>query len=543
MKIAFPSKLKVVDTFPFMIIFGVLIGLTNMSLVALLSSPEFFSLNPKISSILFISALLVFVFGKLFVESKVIRESVAFSLGLTKELVKKVLSTKYQTFEGLDRGRLYSILSDDINVIGENIRLILNLSSKVIILTLGVVYIFSISILVGFSLLGIILFAVIITNSYSKSASKVEVKRKELQNDFMSYLNAIFDGYKELSLNSRSKKAFQIDVLQNCNEYAYNRQKVSFKFLHNFSIQEFFFYFIPGFIAFILPIFVLNLDATKVFQLIILFLFMLGPITELMHTAPEIVSLKVAWNRIKKLRNDLNLIVTKPAGSLPTVEKNIQSLKIENILFSYGANNTIDDFKIGPISFEANKGDIIFITGGNGSGKTTIAKVITGLYTPDSGSIYIDNKKIESHELCEYYSTVFSDYYLFEKLYGIDVDAKSELIKSYLRYFELDKKVFLNKDKISSIKLSSGQKKRLALILCLLNDSPIILLDEWAADQSPSFKKIFYHNIILELKQMGKIVIAITHDDHYYNVADKIIKLDSGKIENIIYKAGMSLKN
>lgn len=194
-------------------------------------------------------------------------------------------------------------------------------------------------------------------------------------------------------------------------------------------------------------------------------------------------------------------------------------------------------FEIGSTSkafnHEFKSGEITFITGGNGSGKTTLAKLITGLYEPEEGQICINGKEVNYTDLNNCYSSVFSDYFLFNKLYGINHVEKSEDIERILKSLQINDKLTINDGVFSTVDLSSGQKKRLALLVSYLDDRPIFLFDEWAADQDPEFRKYFYHEILPGLKALGKCVIAITHDDHYFDTADKVIKLEMGKIESV----------
>ena len=175
----------------------------------------------------------------------------------------------------------------------------------------------------------------------------------------------------------------------------------------------------------------------------------------------------------------------------------------------------------------------MFIIGGNGSGKTTLAKLLTGLYIPHDGEITVDGKPVANFQLGEYFSTVFSDFHLFDKLYNIDLsgETKRDEAQRYLETLHLDGKIELTGDSFSTTDLSGGQRKRLALLKCYLEDCPVYLFDEVAADQDPEFRKFFYRELLPKMKEKGKIVIAITHDDHYFDVADKVIKMDMGKID------------
>jgi putative ATP-binding cassette transporter len=188
-----------------------------------------------------------------------------------------------------------------------------------------------------------------------------------------------------------------------------------------------------------------------------------------------------------------------------------------------------------------NQGEIVFIIGGNGSGKTTLAKLVTGLYKADGGEILINEKPVHPAELGEYFSTVFSPICLFDTLYNIDTNNKQNDIKKYLNMLNLDDKVHITGNKYSTIELSSGQRKRLGLLQCFLEDAPIFLFDEWAADQDPTYRQYFYRKILPEMKQAGKLIIAITHDDHYFDVADKVFKMDNGKLEPYFHNAPKTL--
>jgi ABC-type siderophore export system fused ATPase/permease subunit len=219
---------------------------------------------------------------------------------------------------------------------------------------------------------------------------------------------------------------------------------------------------------------------------------------------------------------------------LDNLHQEVDSLKVQGLMFAYEPEDEEHEkgFAVGPIDFEVKKGEALFIIGGNGSGKTTIAKLITGLYTGDKGSIKINNVEIDNTRIGEYFSTIYSNYHLFKKIYGVDIDGKEPEIQKYLKILNLEEKVQLNNGSFSTLDLSGGQRKRLALMQCCLEDRPIYLFDEVAADQDPEFRRFFYREMLTKMKQKGKIVIAITHDDHYFDVADKIIKMDMGKISS-----------
>ena len=195
-------------------------------------------------------------------------------------------------------------------------------------------------------------------------------------------------------------------------------------------------------------------------------------------------------------------------------------------------------FLLGPISLSLQPGQITYIVGGNGSGKSTLAKLITGLYVPETGSIYLDGIPITEHNLewyRQHFSAIFTDFYLFDSCLGFNHTDIDQEVESYLRHLQLDHKVQVRDGVLSTTNLSQGQRKRLALLTAYLEDRPIYLFDEWASDQEPLFRDFFYKQILVKLKQQGKAVVVITHDDRYFHLADQIIKLDYGKVatENV----------
>jgi len=191
-------------------------------------------------------------------------------------------------------------------------------------------------------------------------------------------------------------------------------------------------------------------------------------------------------------------------------------------------------FLLGPISLSLQSGKITYIVGGNGSGKSTLAKLITGLYVPQGGSIYLDSIPITDHNrewYRQHFSAIFSDFYLFDRYLGFNHNDLDRDVERYLKQLQLDHKVQVKDGVLSTTRLSQGQRKRLALLTAYLEDRPIYLFDEWASDQEPLFRDLFYKQILVKLKERGKTVIVITHDDRYFHLADHIIKLDYGKVE------------
>jgi putative ATP-binding cassette transporter len=212
---------------------------------------------------------------------------------------------------------------------------------------------------------------------------------------------------------------------------------------------------------------------------------------------------------------------------------NFNKIELRSLYFEYKDSEVYDNFSVGPIDLTINRGEILFFVGGNGCGKTTLLKALTMLYNKlQAGSIFVDDKLIDHSNYLEYrelYSAIFYDFHLFDKLYGLEgIDPKR--VNDLLTLMQIDNKTEFKVDRFTIQNLSTGQRKRLALIVTFLEDKPIYIFDEWAADQDPQFKNYFYDILLHKLKAEGKTVIAVSHDDRYFHVADRVIKMDYGKI-------------
>ena len=257
-------------------------------------------------------------------------------------------------------------------------------------------------------------------------------------------------------------------------------------------------------------------------------LYITGPVTLILNSMPQIANAKVSLRNITRVFDALS---REAASDDVKPLANWDAVRFSDISYRYDDSEC--NFELGPVDFEIVKGEVTFIVGGNGSGKSTLCKLIALHYAPTSGEIHFGDVRIDQNSLNsgrQYISAIFTDYYLFDRLLNNVDKVDEELVNRYLRLLKIDTKVRLEKGRFSTISLSDGQKKRLALLVAFLEDRDIYLFDEWAADQDPVFKQVFYHSILPELKARNKAVVVISHDDRFFHVADKVLVMEEGKL-------------
>ncbi|WP_367154761.1 multidrug ABC transporter permease/ATP-binding protein [Methylomonas sp. HYX-M1] len=269
-------------------------------------------------------------------------------------------------------------------------------------------------------------------------------------------------------------------------------------------------------------------------------LFLRTPLTGLIAAIPGLIGGSVALAKLDSL--ELPCYNPKFSVAQTAATATWRTLTLKNVEYRYPALENGNPFSVGPIDFELRRGELVFLIGGNGSGKTTFSRLLTGLYRPQNGQLLLDGHPLtEAHRPAyrSLFSSVFSDFYLFSRLLGPNgADADPEQIRFWLNQFGLADKVTVEDSKLSDTNLSQGQRKRLALIAALLEDRPVLVLDEWAADQDPEYRRRFYSEWLPLLKASGKTVLAITHDEHYFSVADRIVKMDEGHIHALETRQG-----
>lgn len=526
----FPSHEIYRSKIPLILLLSILSGLANVVVIIMVTSFVKSEISLTYIAFYFTLTIGLYLFGRRFVQISLIKFTRNLVYDMTIRLTGKIFSTSYQKFEKIDRGRVYTALNDDVARVGESTNVFLSLVTNIITVVGVFVYLASIALWATLLTLSLIISLAAIYYLVSTKTNIYFEKARDERSIFMTLINGLIDGYKEISLQLNKKIEYKNDVARSAGSYKDKIITADVRFVNAFMIGEFLLVALLGFVAFGLPVMFQNIEYFTVVSFVVVLLYLIGPINGILGNVPAIMVLKISWNRIQEFLKEIpaNLDLSEASGMKETTLENID---LQGVTFSYSNQNKEHVFGVGPIDLKVKAGEILFIVGGNGSGKTTLAKLITGLYEPDNGKIFVNGKSVKPHEIGEYYSTVFSPPYLFEKLYSINAEELKEEINEYLELLELSHKVKIKDNKYSTTKLSGGQRKRLNLLQCYLEDSPVFLFDELAADQDPEYRRFFYRELLPKMKEMGKIVIAITHDDQYFDVADNVMRMNEGKLE------------
>lgn len=465
---------------------------------------------------------------------------------LRMAMVNRVLASEIEDQERAGAHRLYAVLTKDINDIGVAFsRLPLALYNT--LLLLGCIgYLAYLSLPFLLLTLATTVLGLVVDRIFTRKMVLFFKRSRELEDTMFKQYEAVIHGCNELKIDS-ARRHYVYEKLLRPAAQDYRKTKrradILWAFKLNWTVALIF--SLMGVIVFLgVEVFQAPLEVITGFVLAIMFL--RTPITILIDMVPTIIAGSVSLNKIEQLNlaefnqayttNDSSLVATDDITSFTTLE-------LKKIAYTYPSDNVKDDYRFAlkPLDLTINSGETLFIIGGNGSGKSTFAKLLLGLYHCSQGEILLNDKVIGKEELPWYRShfvSVLSNFYLFDHTFvpeenNISNTKKDELAHHYLRRLELHEKVTIKNGVLSTTDLSVGQRKRLALLNVYLSPSPLVLLDEWAADQDPRFRQFFYHELLPEMKKMGKTIIAITHDDKYFDCADRIFRFDAGVMSEI----------
>lgn len=453
-------------------------------------------------------------------------------LDLRLRFSQQILATPLRWLETLGSPRLFTVLTEDIHVLSEALVQIPMLAINGTIVLGCMSYLAWLSPSMFLGLLGILAVGVAGYQLALRLGIQRFLRARLTQEDLLSHFRALTEGIKDLKVHDRRRHAF-LGLLRGTAEELRSLQ-VSGGVILGVAASggHLLLFLVLGGLLLLAPD-AAGADPTLVSYMMVL-IYMIGPMQVFLDALPRLGRANAAMRRIEELGLTLADHGEEQGGAPPARNLGFREVALDGVVFTFGDPDERHRFALGPLDLVLRAGELTFVIGGNGSGKTTLAKLLTGLYEPDEGRLLVDGVPLTRERLEEYrrrFAVVFSDSFLFDGLLGLDENALDRKAQSYIERLELGDKVMVEDGVFSTTALSQGQRKRLTLLTAYLEDQKIYVFDEWAADQDPAFKHTFYSELLPELKSRGKAVVVISHDDRYYGVADRIIKLESGRIQ------------
>jgi putative ATP-binding cassette transporter len=487
------------------------------------------------SAVLFVVALFLFIKTQHYILITATAEIEAIIHKLRLRLMDHVRRSELLPLESIGRGEIVGAITKETATLTQMSNTLAFAAQGGVLIFFVAMYVAYLSLL-AFALSVIILgIAAVIFHAKSRELAMAAHQASNLEHRLFDRLMDLLNGFKEVRLNSARSDALFDDILEVSRAAANIKIRAQSETFKRMVFLQSALYALLGAIAFAVPTFSGAIGAESVTKTITALVFVVGTCFGLVQAIPIVSAANTAADNIERL--EARLLATIPSMEARAIEpsRGFQKIEFRNVVFRYLDKWSDAVFQVGPIDFTLQSGDLVFITGGNGSGKSTFMKLLCGLYKPDSGEITFDGVRVNDSTRQAYrelIAAIFPDYHLFEKLYGVPDPDPAE-VDSLLTQFRLRDKTHLTDHQFSTLDLSAGQRKRLALIVSLLEKRPLLLLDEWAADQDPEFRRKFYYDLLPELKRTGETVVAISHDDRYLDEMDvpaRKLRMEDGRI-------------
>ncbi|HEX6096255.1 MAG TPA: cyclic peptide export ABC transporter [Thermoanaerobaculia bacterium] len=458
------------------------------------------------------------------------RVSMDLTSNLRARLCDRIARAPYPVLEGFGQAKLRVAVTDDVRRIIAGAEILPQLLVNVVMLVGIFGFLCYLNQHVFFFVLKAIAFGVVTFQIPVYFARKDFRRARHIYDSLEQGIRGLIMGVKELQLDrAKRTKYFRDVLLKNERDLLTTEKRALTTMLAANSYGDLLFFFVIGIVAFVFTNYH-SVSAEELAGIVLVLLYVTGPVAMILNAIPRMSIAVVSLRKIEEIFGELPEAMTEDK---PLTKRAWEQISFRDVTYVHRSDGQHDGFTVGPVDFDLRKGEITFIVGGNGSGKSTLSKMLSLHYLPSGGSIAFDAQKLDADCIDDYrqdVAAIFSDYYLFDRLLCEYDDEKLEMAERYLREFGLQHKVSIRDGMFSTTDLSDGQRKRLALAVSFVDDKKLYLFDEWAADQDPAFKMIFYTEILPELKARGKAVVVVSHDDRYFHVADQVLVMEDGKV-------------
>lgn len=519
-----------------MVLTGLLAGLSSVGLLAVINKLiNGAGSTSQVFAVAFIGLALLKVVSNYLSQLLLVKFAQETILNLGMDLCWKVVRAPYRTLERRGAHEILATLTDDTNAMAWAVNGLPGLAINVAILAGCSLYLAWLS---WQAFLAVVMLAVLGLLGYRQLYNRVlqsSLAVRDAKGALFEHFRSLTEGMKELMLHRARRETFVASDIRQAAEALRHHNLVTTKqYLATDSWTQVLFYGLIGVILLLFPK-LLALSGESLTGYAFAMLYMIGPMWGLLGMVPALSRGQVALEKIEGLGLALDE-GNREGGAERPLSQGVQRVEFLNAVFSYDSKNDDErSFTLGPLDLTLATGELVFIIGGNGSGKSTFVKLLTGLYLPQQGTVRLNDHTIEPASqdwYRQHFAAVFSDFYLFKKLLGLDPSLIASQADGWLKTLRIEHKVTIQNGEYSTVNLSQGQRKRLALVTAMLEDRPFYVFDEWAADQDPQYKEVFYGELLPELRARGKGVIVVTHDDRYFHVGDRVLKLDEGKLSD-----------
>jgi putative ATP-binding cassette transporter len=521
---------------PRLVFMSGLAGISNAAILAAVNSAAQSSSDGKPSLwaiALFVVSLFLFIKTQHYVLIATTAEIEAIIHKLRVRLMDEARRSELLALEAIGRAEIVAAITKETATLTQAANMLAFAAQGLVLMFFVAIYIAYLSLLAF--VLSVVIVGIASALFLAKSRQLTVARREALEweNRLFDRLTDLLDGFKEVRLNSARSEDLFADIVEVSRTAANIKIRTETETLKRLVFSQSSMYVLLGAIVFVVPTFS-SAASESLMKTTTALLFVIGACWGLVQTIPVLAAANAAADNVKELEARLRSTVVAAEADAAALPKRFDKIEMRNIVFRYVDKSSEAAFQVGPVDFTLRSGDLVFITGGNGSGKSTFLKVLAGLYESNAGEITLDGVPVTDRTRENYralISAIFSDYHLFQRLYGIRDPDPAE-VDRLLAQFRLLDKTRLTDGEFRTLDLSGGQRKRLALIVSLLEKRPILLLDEWTADQDPEFRRKFYDELLPALSRAGATVVVVTHDDRYLNELDlpaRRLRMDEGR--------------
>jgi putative ATP-binding cassette transporter len=520
------------------VLVGVLGGLASAALIAVINSTLKAGAQPQASLATFLGVIAVILVSGFTSRILMSQLSEQTTYDLRMRLCRQVAATPLRQLEQIGEHRIVATLSQDvINLTNAQINFpSACINGAILIGCLGYLGWLSPGVL---AVVVVFLALAVVSVRLPESYASRQMRRARTEWDrLVAHFQSLVRGIKELQLHRGRRQGFLDGPLaQTADRYRRHNLASINTYAATNSWGQVLYFLLIGLLLFGFRRF--GDASTEVLTgYTLTTLYIRGPLVALLDLLPMLGRGRISLQKIDDLGFSLAPLPSSVTPAQEAPRPALRQIDLVGVVHSYFSERDEKEFTLGPIDLTLRPGELLFLVGGNGSGKTTLAKVLAGLYTPTQGEIRFNGEKVEAARIDEYrqnFAAIFSDFHLFEALLGLrPIEGNFDrTVRRYLARLQLERKVEVTNGVLSTTSLSQGQRKRLALLTAFLEERPVYVFDEWAADQDPEFREFFYRTLLPELRAAGRAVLVISHDDRYFDLADRLVKLDYGKVVEV----------